>query len=98
MVQIYMDEIKKWKPWWRMEQFSPKPLVIEINEEITKESFKINPNLIKNSALINVSNASPMLYSDILKMNYIYLIMAYVYQIDLIDFLDKSNEKLEENL
>lgn len=93
LAKAYLNVAKNWTPWWLDEEFKYSPLI----EDSQPDKLKLNLSLIENSANINVSNASQMIYNDILQLDYLYLMIVHVYQLDMNDFV-KSTENFDLDL
>jgi len=81
LLKVYKKEALQWEPWWLDENLK-KVLIKEINKidpNMTMKNF--NTDLIKNAQVINVSNASNLIYNEMLKLSYLYFIVGYVYQL-----------------
>lgn len=87
LIKAYETQLAKWLPWWR--EF--KELKLKEIDHVEKD-FSINANLVKKSMGINVKNANPLIFNDILQLFYTYAIVAYVYQLD-----ENTNWNLDEN-
>ena len=80
LLRFYCSKARNWKPWWHESDLT-RALVEEL--EPSKPIQKnLNSNLIRNSSSINTSNSSPLLYNDILLLNYSYFLVAYIYQLE----------------
>ena len=87
MLRAYESAIKTWQPWWV--SLKTKSSLVHENEPQTNEL--LNERLINNSASINITNASSLLYNEVLKSSYLYILLTHVYQLDEDDF-GKSTE------
>lgn len=77
LIRAYQDEVSKWSPWWIKHK---EAMVKELNGQ--SQEFKFNSSLIRKSANINVANANPMLFNDVICLFYTYSIFAYIYQLE----------------
>lgn len=87
MIRAYESEATKWKPWWKIANLSQSVI-----DESSIQEQSLNERLVDNSCSINISNASPFLYNDIIQTTYLYIITTSVYQLDEDDFKSTSIE------
>lgn len=84
LVRVYEDEMKKWQPWWTNSSDLTTPKIVDTSNDQTIESrpIKFNKTLLDASKLVNVSNANEFFYNEVLQTTFLYIILAYVYQLD----------------
>lgn len=84
LARVYEDEMKKWQPWWTNSSDLTTPKIIDTSNDQTFEShpIKFNKTLLDASKLVNVSNANEFFYNEVLQTTFLYIILAYVYQLD----------------
>lgn len=96
MLRAYENAIKTWQPWWTNLKNKKSSLVQE--EEMTTTSNDLNERLVKSSESINTSKASPLIYNEIIKSSYLYILLTHVYQLDEEDFdFDFKSAEIEIN-
>lgn len=84
LIRAYEGELENWKPWWRNANLAITEIDESVNEKLTSssQSQASNKRLEANSAAVNVSNANQFFYYEIMQTSYLYIILAYVYQLD----------------
>lgn len=82
LLKAYKNEALKWSPWWLDDKLR-KLLLKEINKtDSNAPTTNFNKNLVKNAQIVNVSNASNLIYNEILKLSYLYFFVGYIYQLN----------------
>lgn len=92
LIKAYEVEATKWVPWWHEYKEQVKELSKKYKE------FKFNESLIRKSMKINVENANPLIFNEILTLFYVYSMFAYIYQINEEDNNVDENNNLDEEL
>lgn len=95
LLRAYESEIKNWRPWWLSQK---QMLLIEDLTEAKLNEYRLNKTLFATTYHINVTNASELIYHDILQNVYLYLIINYVYQLNDDDFCNLGNQNFDLSL
>lgn len=92
LINAYLNELSKWSPWWRKR---PIRLVSEVD---SKSDIRLNDRLVQHANSIDTSSANTaIIFNDILLVGYSYLVLAFIYQLEIEDKDESVREEMVLN-